>query len=80
MMREEARMYIHHHRIRRREDGYLRNMYYDIFQQVVRMDPVMRPAHFYLRPNLSYEMVSFPTCARVLTDGVPQLTVYEGDM
>ncbi|RDW91144.1 hypothetical protein BP5796_02309 [Coleophoma crateriformis] len=79
---EEARMYKHHFRNQQRhqQDGLLKNMYYSLFQQLIRQDPATYEVHVSLRQDAETCLFAYPQCGRFFdANEIAKVAVYEGD-
>jgi hypothetical protein len=87
ILKDEIEMYRHHYRTTgRKQDGLMRNMYFSLFNQLIRQDPALYVAHVNIRRDHETRLIAYPLCARYYTgpaksatSSAVQVGFYEGD-
>jgi len=71
IFREEAHMYAHHLRLppSQVDQGWLRNCWHSVFQQVMRMDPLYYLLYACLRPDRNTALISYPYYSKLARPG-----------
>jgi hypothetical protein len=87
ILKDEIKMYRHHYRTTgRKQDRLMRNMYFSLFNQLIRQDPALYVAHVNIRRDHETRLIVYPLCARYytglaksITSSAVQVGFYEGD-
>jgi hypothetical protein len=87
ILKDKIKMYKHHYRTTgRKQDGLMYNMYFSLFNQLVRQDPALYVAHVNIRRDHETRLIVYPLCARYYTglakpttSAAVQIGFYEGD-